>query len=211
MTAWIERYRREAEERYQRLDAVLAAMDDSTARHGTAEGSSIMTTTTPPQTQVNADPDLPAIEIVRDFNAPVAAVFRAHTEADLVTGWDARTAPTGYVHTAPDGDEYRFFGAFHEVRTDERIVQTFTYEGFPDGVSLETATFEDLGDGRTRLTVTSVLDSMEARDGMISSGMESGLAESYERLGDLLTAGSENADNTAAATRCTAAGSRTTV
>jgi hypothetical protein len=28
MTAWIERYRRRAEERYQRLDTVLAEMDD---------------------------------------------------------------------------------------------------------------------------------------------------------------------------------------
>lgn len=29
MTAWIERYRRQAEERYSRLDAVLAAMPDA--------------------------------------------------------------------------------------------------------------------------------------------------------------------------------------
>jgi len=67
----------------------------------------------------------------------------------------------------------------------DRIVQTFTYEGFPDGVSLETAAFEDLG-GRTRVTTTSVMDSIEARDAMIASGMETGLRESYERLDELL-------------------------
>ncbi len=159
-------------------------------------------TATHPQTRVTADPDLPAIDIVRDFNAPVAAVFRAHTDADLVgqwlgpramamtiDQWDARTGGAyRYVHTAPDGDEHRFFGAFHEVRPDERIVQTFTYEGWPDGVSLETATFEDLGDGRTRLRIRSMLDSMESRDGMISGGMEGGMVESYERLDDLLGA-----------------------
>jgi uncharacterized protein YndB with AHSA1/START domain len=66
------------------------------------------------------------------------------------------------------------------------MVQTFTYEGYPDGVSLDTATLEDLGDGRTRLTVTSVVDSLEARDMMLSSGMDVGVNEGYERLDELL-------------------------
>ena len=64
---------------------------------------------------------------------------------------------------ARDGDEYGFHGSFHEVRPD-RIVQTFTFEGDPDGVALETLRFEDLGDGRTRLNAQSLCDSFEARD-----------------------------------------------
>ena len=65
------------------------------------------------------------------------------------------------------------------------MVQTFTYEGFPDGVCLETATFEDLG-GRTRLHIASVFDSVQARDLTMSSGMESGVTEGYEQLDELL-------------------------
>jgi len=136
---------------------------------------------------------------VREFDAPVEAVFRAHTDADLVTQWlgprrltmrvdryDARTGGSyRYLHSGDDGTEHAFFGAFHEVRPHERIVQTFTYEGFPDGVALETATFEDLG-GRTRLSIVSVVDTMEARDAMIASGMETGVVEGYERLDELL-------------------------
>ena len=65
-------------------------------------------------------------------------------------------------------------------------MQTFTYEGVPDGVSLETATFEDIGGGRTRVTCLSVVDTMEGRDGIIASGMEHGVIEGYEKLDALL-------------------------
>jgi uncharacterized protein YndB with AHSA1/START domain len=75
--------------------------------------------------------------------------------------YDCRTGGSyRYTHADADG-EYRFYGSFHEVRPSERIVQTFTYEGFPDGVSLDTLTLEDLGDGRTRLVATSLFDSFE--------------------------------------------------
>ena len=152
------------------------------------------------ETTITADPNLPTVEIVREFDAPVEAVFRAHTDPDLVTQWlgpraltmriDHYDAHTGgsyrYVHIEEDGTEHGFFGAFHEVRPHERIVQTFTYEGFPDGVSLETLTLEDLGNGRTRLRGLSVMDTMQARDAMVASGMETGIVEGYERLDELL-------------------------
>jgi uncharacterized protein YndB with AHSA1/START domain len=158
-----------------------------------------MTTTAHPETEITADPDLPLIHIIREFEAPVEAVFRAHTDPELVRQWlgprrltmrierwDAHTGGAyRYVHSGEDGTEHGFYGSFHEIRPPERMVQTFTYEGFPDGVSLETATFEDL-DGRTRLHIASVFDSAQARDLMISSGMESGVIEGYERLDELL-------------------------
>ena len=75
------------------------------------------------------------------------------------------------------------------MRTD-RIVQTFTFDGFPDGVALETITFEDLGDGRTRLHALSLCDSFEGRDMMLASGMEVGVHEGYARLDGLLADGS---------------------
>jgi uncharacterized protein YndB with AHSA1/START domain len=65
-------------------------------------------------------------------------------------------------------------------------VQTFTWEGMPDGVSLETMTFEDLGDGRTRTIGLSLVDNLEARDGIMASGMDVGVNEGYEKLDALL-------------------------
>ena len=93
-----------------------------------------------------------------------------------------------YIHSDADG-EYAFHGCFHEIRPDELIVQTFTFEGVPDSVALETLALEDLGNGRTRLVATSLVDSFEARDAFVSSGMEVGVIEGYQRLDALLAAG----------------------
>lgn len=156
--------------------------------------------TTAHQTRIEADPDLPTVRIVRDFDAPAARVYRAYTDPELVArwlgprsismridAWDARTGGSYRYCAVREGEEVAaFYGSFHELRPDARLVQTFTYVGEPDGVSLETVTFEELGDGRTRVTTLSVVDSMEARDAMLASGMEVGVVEGYERLDELL-------------------------
>jgi len=85
-----------------------------------------------------------------------------------------------------DDDEFAFRGTFHELRPGELIVQTFTFEGVPDGVALEKMVFEDLGNGRTRLVCTSLVDSFEDRDAFVASGMETGVVEGYERLDEVL-------------------------
>jgi uncharacterized protein YndB with AHSA1/START domain len=156
-------------------------------------------TTRTHETEIASDPHVPLVRITREFDAPPAKVFRAHTDPELVVQWlgprrhemriDHYDCHTGgsyrYVH-ASDGNEFGFHGCFHEVRPSELIVQTFTFEGMPDGVALERLIFEDLGDGRTRLTATSLVDSFEDRDAFVSSGMEEGVREGYERLDELL-------------------------
>ena len=151
------------------------------------------------QTEIVADPDVPLVRITREFDAPPSTVFRAHTDPELLVQWlgprgvtmevdhfDCRTGGSyRYLHRQ-GGEEYGFHGCFHEVRPAELIVQTFTYEGFPDGVALEKLVLEDLGDGRTRLTATSLVDSFEGRDAFLASGMETGVVEGYERLDEVL-------------------------
>jgi uncharacterized protein YndB with AHSA1/START domain len=157
-----------------------------------------MSTNPTRETQIVSDPDVPLVRITREFDAPPDKVFRAHTDPELVIRWlgprrhemriDRYDCRTGgdyrYVHTS-DGNEYGFYGSFHEVRPAELIVQTFTFEGMPDGVALERLVFEDLGDGRTRLTSTSLVDSFETRDAFVASGMEEGIREGYERLDEV--------------------------
>jgi uncharacterized protein YndB with AHSA1/START domain len=156
-------------------------------------------TTRTHETQIVSDPEVPLVRITREFDAPPDKVFRAHTDPDLVSQWlgprdltmkvehyDCRTGGSyRYLHVRGD-DEFRFHGCFHEVRPSELIVQTFTFEGEPDGVALEKLVFEDLGDGRTRLVATSLVDSFANRDAFVASGMESGIREGYERLDELL-------------------------
>lgn len=148
---------------------------------------------------VSAPEGLPFIDITREFDAPVAAVYRAHEDPELVKQWlgprgyemrvdhyELRTGG-GYRYVHIDGDqEYAFNGVFHVVRPNEFVIQTFEFEGYPDVVSIESLRFEDLGNGRTRLTAHSTYPSVEARDGMVESGMEKGLSEGYERLDELL-------------------------
>jgi uncharacterized protein YndB with AHSA1/START domain len=159
-----------------------------------------MTTTT--GTRIDVGTELPTVQITREFDAPRSKVFRAHTDPELVRRWlgprglemtvdrwDCRTGGEyRYIH-ARDGEEYVFHGSFHEVRPEEVIVQTFTFEGMPDSVLLEKLVLTDLGNGRTRLVATSLADSFEARDAMVASGMEHGVVEGYERLDEVLAEG----------------------
>ena len=66
------------------------------------------------------------------------------------------------------------------------MVQTFEWDGMPGHVIVEHMTLEDLGDGRTRLTTVSLFHTTEERDGMLNSGMESGMNQSYAALDELL-------------------------
>jgi uncharacterized protein YndB with AHSA1/START domain len=156
-------------------------------------------TTTAHETTINVPPGLPLIEIVREFDAPPARVYQAHVDPDLamawlgprdlankVDYWDARTGGRWRYVSGRGADEFAFYGSFHELRPAERIVQTFTYEGMPDGVALEIMTFEELEGGRTRLRSVSVGESVEDRDAMVASGMEHGVVEGYQKLDEML-------------------------
>jgi uncharacterized protein YndB with AHSA1/START domain len=151
------------------------------------------------QATIEADPNVPTITITREFDHPPAKVFRAFTDRDLfvqwigprsvearIDHWDCRTGGGYRYASVADGFEARFYGSFHEVRPDERLVQTFTWEGAPDGVSLETMTFEALDGDRCRIVSLSVVESMELRDMILSSGMEVGVNDGYDKLDELL-------------------------
>jgi uncharacterized protein YndB with AHSA1/START domain len=152
--------------------------------------------------QIEADPNLPTVHITRDFHATPEQLVRAHTDPEIfvrwigpdslstqVVEWDGRSGGS-YRYIAGRGEEeYAFRGCFHTVAPD-RLVQTFTWEGMPDGVSLDTMTFEDLGDGWTRMHCTSLLGTFEDRDGMLASGMEVGINDGYAKLDGLLADGS---------------------
>ncbi len=153
------------------------------------------------ETVIEADPKLPVIRMTRDFAATPGQLLRAHTDPALfarwagpdamttrIEHWDAQTGGSWRYDSVRDGTEYCLHGCFHEVRPD-RIVQTFTFEGDPDGVVLVTLWFEDLGDGRTRLRTQSLVDSFDSRDAWLRSGMEVGVDEGYAKLDRMLADG----------------------
>ena len=140
------------------------------------------------------------IHIERIFDAPRDRVFATITDPELIPEWwgpngtsttvdqmDVRPGGSWrfVVHNS-DGTETAFRGTYREITPPERMVQTFEWEGMPGHVSVETATFEDLGD-RTRISTTALFHTTEERDGMLGSGMEGGMNEMYVRLDELLT------------------------
>ena len=92
-----------------------------------------------------------------------------------------------YVHTDEHGNEFGFHGVFHEM-SPERMIQTFEFEGLPESghVILDTMKLEPLPGNRTRITVHSVYQSVEDRDGMVQAGMETGVNQGYEKLDEVL-------------------------
>ena len=140
-----------------------------------------------------ATPSDREITMTRVFDAPRELVFAAHTDAQHVQNWwgqrnsttivdvlDVR--PGGawrFVQRDPEGNEYGFRGEFREVVPPERLVYTFEFEGMPGHIVVDTITFEE-HDGKTTILSTSLFESVEDRDGMLESGMESG---AYRILG----------------------------
>jgi uncharacterized protein YndB with AHSA1/START domain len=139
------------------------------------------------------------IRIERIFNAPRERVWRAFTDPEQVAQWwgrgnklvierldVVRGGHWRFVEHTSEG-AHGFEGRFREVTPPERLVQTFEWDGMPGHVIVNATTFEDLDDGRTRVVTIALFHTKEDRDGMIASGMEGGLNQSYAALDRLLT------------------------
>jgi uncharacterized protein YndB with AHSA1/START domain len=152
-------------------------------------------------TTITAQPGTPFLEMVREFDATPAQVWRASVDPELVVQWlgpgrnamrletwDVRRGGSyHYVHITPDEVEQHFYGVYHQVIENELTIQTWEWGGAPDQVRIGTAIYEDLG-GRTRLTTRSVFPSIEALEMSLANGMEWGMRESMDRLAALVTA-----------------------
>ena len=141
------------------------------------------------------------VALERAFDAPRHLVFEAFTKAEHLRHWwglfegstmtvceiDAR--PGGawrMVLRGADGDENGFRGEFREFVPPERLSWTFEWEGLPGHISVDTMNFSE-HDGVTTVRGVTRFDSVEDRDGMVASGMESGAAASYDVLDKYLT------------------------
>jgi uncharacterized protein YndB with AHSA1/START domain len=154
------------------------------------------------KTKLTAEPGKQEIFVTREFDAPRELVFKAYTDPKLYVKWvgprkytmnletfEPKSGGTWrYTHEGKDGRKFAFHGVYHEVKAPERMIDTFEFEGMPESghVTLETARFEQLPGGRTKVSTQVVFQSVADRDGMIQSGMEDGMSESFERLDEEL-------------------------
>jgi len=157
------------------------------------------------QTTIKVEPGKQELFVIREFDAPRELVFKAFTDPKILVKWlgpkdlscriDKLVPGSGgnwrFIHSDKNGNEFGFHGVCHEETAPERIIRTFEFEGLPEKghVVLETAKFDALPGGRTKLTIQSVFQSVVDRDGMVQSGMEGGMNDSYERLDELFEEG----------------------
>ncbi|HET9010682.1 MAG TPA: SRPBCC family protein [Gemmatimonadaceae bacterium] len=140
------------------------------------------------------------IRVERIFNAPRDRVWKAKNDPALIAQWwgrgnklvvekhePVRGGRWRYVEHSDQG-VHGFEGRYREVVPPERVVRTFEWDGMPGHVIVESATLEDLGDGRTKLVSISLFHTTMERDGMMSSGMEGGMNEAYAALDRVLAA-----------------------
>jgi uncharacterized protein YndB with AHSA1/START domain len=140
--------------------------------------------------------------MTRSFDAPRQLVFDAHTKPALVRQWllgppgwsmpvcemDVRVGGTyrWVWKKDTDGSTMGMGGVYREVKAPERLVSTERFdEAWYPGESLNTLVLAEQG-GRTTLTQTMRYESRAAREAVIKSGMEKGVAASYDRLEDVL-------------------------
>jgi uncharacterized protein YndB with AHSA1/START domain len=140
------------------------------------------------------------IRLERIFDAPRDRVWQALTDPALVARWWGRgnrldierfeLSRGGHWRFVEHSDHgvHGFEGRFRDVTPPERIVRTFEWDGMPGHVAVETMTLEELSGSRTRLVTVSLFHTVEDRDGMLDSGMESGARASYAELERVLSA-----------------------
>jgi uncharacterized protein YndB with AHSA1/START domain len=158
-----------------------------------------MVTKSSPNTTMTMPSDREII-IEREFNAPRAIVFEALTRPEHVRRWYGLRSTTlsvcqidlrvggkwRYVIRDADGNEFGFSGEYREVVPPERVVSTENFEGIPPGHDyLVTMTLTE-HDGKTKMRSHLVYKCVEDRDGHVNSGMEPGMRETLDRLGELI-------------------------
>ena len=139
------------------------------------------------------------IGVERIFNATRERVWKAFTDPKLLAQWWGRGNKLvieryefvkgghyRFVEHSGDHGTHGFEGRYREITPMERISMTFEWDGMPGYPAVTTAEFQDLGDGRTKVVSTMQFYTPELRDGILHSGMEGGMNQSYAALDALL-------------------------
>lgn len=152
-------------------------------------------------THITAQPGVPFVDLVREFDARREAVYKAHTDPDLFPAGCCR-APFGFRRWrwmrgqggawsyACEGEgnvQLYGFGVFHSVEPNKQFTHTSEFSFAPGHPTLSITRFEDLGGGRCRMSMREIYDTVESRDAA-ADGMDGAMEESFERLDEILAA-----------------------
>ena len=131
------------------------------------------------KTKIAAEDGKQDLVITRDFDLPLALLFKAYVEPDLLEQWmgtkvlkleNRKHGSYQFETTDPKGNKYRFNGAIHYFSPDRSITRTFEMENMPFGVQLEFLEFEQVSDETSKLSIHAVYESAAKRDEVLKFG-----------------------------------------
>jgi uncharacterized protein YndB with AHSA1/START domain len=148
------------------------------------------------KTKISAEDAKQELVITREFDLPLALLFRAYAEADIVEQWmgtkvlkleNKKHGSYQFETTDAQGKKYGFNGVIHEFSPNQKITRTFEMENTPFGVQLEFLEFEELTDETSKLKMHIVYRSVADRDQMLKIGMAQGMNMAHNRLQDIVS------------------------
>jgi uncharacterized protein YndB with AHSA1/START domain len=149
------------------------------------------------KTQVQAGKGQQDIIITREFDLPVALLFKAYEDPEIVAQWmgtkviKLENKPHGgyqFETSDPQGNVvFRANGVIHSFVPDKNITRTFEMENAPFGTQLEFLDFEALTDDTSKLTIQSIFRSNTARDEQLKLPFAFGLNMAHNRLQEIVS------------------------
>src|SRR5690606_32754868 len=142
------------------------------------------------KTKVQAEEGKQEIVITREFDLPVALLFKAYEDPSLFEQWmgtkvlkmENKKHGSYAFETSHNGEVvFRANGTIHEFVPDQKITRTFEMENTPFPVQLEYLEFEELSEQRSKLTIHMVFKSAEYRNQLLQMPFAQGLNMAHNR------------------------------
>ena len=143
------------------------------------------------KTKIHAEDNRQELTITRDFDLPLALLFKAYEEPGIVEQWmgtkvlkleNRKHGSYQFETTDPMGNKHGFNGTIHEFIPNRRITRTFEMENTPFPVQLEFLEFEELSAGNSRLVMKIVFKTPGDRDQLLKLPFAQGINMAHNRL-----------------------------
>lgn len=148
------------------------------------------------KTKINAEPGKQELVITREFDLPVALLFKAYAEPEIVEQWmgtkvlkleSKKHGSYQFETTDPKGNKHGFNGVIHEFLPNRKITRTFEMDNTPFGVQLEIHEFEQLPGDRSKLHMHVIYESVAQRDQVLKLPFAQGINMAHNRIQDIVS------------------------
>jgi uncharacterized protein YndB with AHSA1/START domain len=148
------------------------------------------------KTKVSAEEDKQEIVITREFDLPLALLFKAYEEADIVAQWmgtkvvkleNKKHGSWQFETSDPKGNVvFKAHGTIHEFVPERQIIRTFQMENTGFDAQLEFLDFEALTEDTSKLTMQIIYRSVALRDQMLKLPFAQGINMAHNRLQEIV-------------------------